>query len=288
MNAFRDFYLVNVSLKFGKVRPLPCQTRLRPWSMSSAAQERLEAATQMLAGPPPPDHEEDEQGDNDGAAQPFRSTPTASAASLMDSLQLVKGEAYGYATEAKQRAVAAAAAAAPLLTPYAAEAKQLLSSRGKQLLGRLGDGSDTLKASAAEARLEWRSYLRGDDGGAALCGAAAAPFSHGAALAPELKRFQLQFERSADDAAALRLAVEQLRACEQARATTNPPSQSPCADHTLLLLRRRLAAWVRAWGRCRAWAEPPRRRRPPPTRSSRASRRRTAGATSSRRRRWRR
>ena len=136
----------------------------------------------------------------------------------MDSLQLVKGEAYGYATEAKQRAVAVAAAAAPLLTPYAAEAKQLLSSRGKQLLGRLGDGSDTLKASAAEARLEWRSYLRGDDGGAALCGAAAAPFSHGAALAPELRRFQQHFDRTAEDVAALRLASDQVRVRARARA----------------------------------------------------------------------
>ena len=167
------------------------------------AEDRLAAATSMLAGPEPPPA--DAPTPVGGGDNRFRTEPTASVGSLLESVRQVRG----WVREDMQ-----------MLSPYAMEAKQLLSSKGKELLGAATQASaaasQTLKATAAEARLDWRAYLGGDDGGAALCGACAAPFSHGVALAPELRRFQQHFDRCAEDVAALRLASDQLRACEQA------------------------------------------------------------------------
>jgi hypothetical protein len=167
------------------------------------SEDRLAAATSMLAGPEPPPA--DAPTPVGGGDNRFRTEPTASVGSLLESVRQVRG----WVREDMQ-----------MLSPYAIEAKQLLSSKGKELLGAATQvsavASQTLKATAAEARLDWRAYLGGDDGGAALCGACAAPFSHGLALAPELRRFEQHFDRCAEDVATLRLASDQLRACEQA------------------------------------------------------------------------
>ena len=169
------------------------------------AEDRLAAATSMLAGPEPPPA--DAPTPVGGGDNRFRTEPTASVGSLLESVRQVRG----WVREDMQ-----------MLSPYAMEAKQLLSSKGKELLGAATQASaaasQTLKATAAEARLDWRAYLGGDDGGAALCGACAAPFSHGLALAPELRRFEQHFDRCAEDVAALRLASDQVRVRARARA----------------------------------------------------------------------
>ena len=167
------------------------------------AEERLAAASSMLSDPelPPADVPTTPVGGSDTR---FRTEPTLG---LLESVRQVRG----WVREDMQ-----------MLSPYAMEAKQLLSSKGKELLGAATQASaaasQTLKATAAEAGLDWRAYLGGDDGGAALCGACAAPFSHGAALAPELRRFQQHFDRTAEDVAALRLASDQVRVRARARA----------------------------------------------------------------------
>ena len=167
------------------------------------AEDRLAAASSMLSDPelPPADVPTTPVGGSDTR---FRTEPTLG---LLESVRQVRG----WVREDMQ-----------MLSPYAMEAKQLLSSKGKELLGAATQASaaasQTLKATAAEAGLDWRAYLGGDDGGAALCGACAAPFSHGAALAPELRRFQQHFDRTAEDVAALRLASDQVRVRARARA----------------------------------------------------------------------
>ena len=80
------------------------------------AEDRLAAATSMLAGPEPADAPTPVGGGDNR----FRTEPTASVGSLFESVRQVRG----WVREDMQ-----------MLSPYAMEAKQLLSSKGKELLG---------------------------------------------------------------------------------------------------------------------------------------------------------
>lgn len=186
---------------------------------AAVADERLQAGREMLssAEPSPPSSSAEHASlPAQPAAETERPAVSSRSGAILEGVRhalktgevpLTRGEALGYANEA---------------LGYAEETRQRLASKGKQMLGKLGPASELLSgaggqlaATAAEARSEWRAYLGGgDDGGTALCAASAAPFAHGAALAPEIRRFQAQFDRAEDDAALLRQAMEQLRACE--------------------------------------------------------------------------
>ena len=200
-------------------------------SSTAAADERLQAGREILSSdpgapsssaahasqPPPPTGERPAVASRSGAI-----LEGVRHAIKTGEVPLTRGEALGYASEA---------------LGYAEETRQRLKSKGKQILGKLGPASELLSgaggqlaATAAEARSEWLAYLGGGgDGGTALCAASAAPFAHGAALAPEIRRFQAQFDRTEDDAALLRQAVDQLRACEVGLGTL-PVSLEPVRE----------------------------------------------------------
>jgi len=200
---------------------------------TSAADERLQAGREMLSSDASstPSSSDAPQPPQPAAADEQRPAVSSRSGAILEGVRhalktgevpLTRGEALGYANEA---------------LGYAEETRQRLASKGKQMLGKLGPASELLSgasgqlaATAAEARSEWRAYLGGgDDGGTALCAASAAPFAHGAALAPEIRRFQTQFDRTEDDAALLRQAVEQLRACEVGFGTL-PASLEPVGE----------------------------------------------------------